>query len=216
MKNKCKKSKCLKKESCSLYLDKLKELYPDCVYDNKLLLDKIGDDETYGEMEYEGVKKFNNFLNNNNDFEYFLDIGSGRGKICCWYAAQKGIKKSIGIEIVKERHDDAIHLLSELKNNYEHITKKIYFMNNSIFDINLQNIFDDKILIWMSNLCFSKELTNMIFQKLDDELPKESLIVCSEKPNIELKKIKITNLELYVPMSWNPAGALVYIYHVSV
>ena len=59
---KCKKSKCQKKESSSLYLDKLKELYPDCVYDNKLLLNKISDDETYGEMEYTGIKKLNNTM----------------------------------------------------------------------------------------------------------------------------------------------------------
>ena len=44
------------------------------------------------------------------------------------------IKKSIGIEIVREIHNDALKLLKTTQSEY---SKKIEFINDDIFNINL-------------------------------------------------------------------------------
>lgn len=97
------------------YIDKLKTLYPLCIHDEKKLSDLYKDYHiTYGEMEYDGVETICNIKDIDNSFDTFIDIGSGRGKIVLYMATK--FNKSIGIEIVKERNDDANKLLLSLSN----------------------------------------------------------------------------------------------------
>ena len=76
------------------YKQKLMELYPKCVHDSVLEGDYSGKIITYGEMDYSGIdqiiKKFPDYT-----FTSFLDIGSGRGKLCLYIAAQSNILKSL-------------------------------------------------------------------------------------------------------------------------
>ena len=60
------------------------------------------------------------------------------------------IKKSIGIEIVKERHEDALDLLNTTASSY---SKKIKFFNDDIFNIDLtSNIYKSgTVFVWWSN-----------------------------------------------------------------
>ncbi len=192
------------------YVIKLKELYPECKHDKKIVnLKDI--DTTYGEMEYDGINTLNNKFNSSNDTINFLDIGSGRGKLVLWYGSVPGIKNSIGIEIVDERHEDAMKLKSDVEklNNFSEYINKVNLIKSNIFDVNLQNLIQPgKTIVWFSNLCFNPDSNDKIFEKFINELPSKTIIICSQTcSNPKLQKIGDMN----IPMSWS-SSSTVYFY----
>jgi hypothetical protein len=195
------------------YHNKLKKLYPNIVRDSVIQSDR---NFTYGEMTYEGIETLNNILNI--AFNCFIDIGSGRGKLPLWYAGLSGVKKTIGIEIVEERHNDALKLKSDL-DEFNDITSKVDLICDDIFNIDLSYLHDSdlKILIWISNLCFSQELTDRIFNKLVIELPSGTIIACSKEVSLSLPKIQkyyINNNNIIdIKMTWSDKSQ-VYLYSI--
>jgi hypothetical protein len=178
----------------------LQKIYTDVKRDTTPLHDKYPLHQiTYGEMNYDGIEHFLTLLNSENKLTYVMDIGSGRGKICIYVALHPDIKQSIGVEIVKERHDDAIALLEQFKKEIP--IENVNLINDDILRLNLKVLVPAPALIWWSNLCFSQELIDKITLKLVDELPKGSIIVCSKdltaNPKIEKMDKKV------IPMSWN-------------
>lgn len=191
------------------HINKLKEVYPACKFDNTRddysLYD--GHKITYGEMEYDGIEKLYTFICKlyNSKIDCFIDIGSGRGKLCMYMAAQPKIKNVLGIELVKQRHDDAEILKSELKNEY---SKKVELLNKNVLEIDFQNYKNNQIMIWFSNLCFEQSTTNEIFQKLKTEMPSGTIICCSKQPNPPIGDFL---QDIIIPMSWSK-NSNVYIY----
>jgi len=192
------------------YIHRLKKLYPLCKHDSISDNDSYnGHKITYGEMEYEGIHKLYQFItkNYNSQIDCFIDIGSGRGKLCMYMASQPKIKDVLGVELVTQRHNDAEKLKSELDFEF---ANKVELINKNIFETNFENYKDNKIFIWFSNLCFDQDGTNAIFNKLQKELPKGTILCCSKEPNPSigelLNKIKI-------PMSWIKESN-VYIYRL--
>lgn len=186
---------------------KLKQLYPKAVYDLNMTSSQnqyYGSNViTYGELEYDGLEIINNILNPNKEVNYFFDIGSGRGKLVLYEASEPNIIKSYGIELVKQRHDDAVKLLNNIKenDNFDEFTNKVNFIFGDIFDIDLGKMIEpnSKVLVWISNLCFSKNINEKIFDKITNELPKGTLIACSQSSeNLKLEKLP----NIIVPMSW--------------
>ena len=142
----------------------------------------------YGEMTYNGIDKLYKSLGPK--FEYFLDVGSGNGHLCLYMAEKPEIKKSVGIEIVTERHEFA----NKLK------TEKVSFINDDILNINIKDLFDKPVFVWWSNLCFDKEQIDKIAQKLISELKPGSVICCSKKINYKLYK------QEKIEMTWSKDG----------
>ena len=199
-----------------MYMNKLKIHYPSCKYDGSLsnsLFSKYSEHKiTYGEMNYEGLEKlYKKVLNHNSKINTFIDIGSGRGKLCLFMAAIEKIKKSIGIELVKERFDDALELKEKLLFEY---SNKVTFINSNVFEVNFKSLINDnsQVFVWFSNLCFEQSTTDSIFKKLSEELPTNSIICCSKKLNDT--NIKLTFIEsLQIEMSWSKES-VVYIYKI--
>jgi len=187
MKNKTKK--CIKE---------LKKLYPSMKYDvshNKTKHNKYN--TTYGEMEYEGIEKlYNHLLQTNKQINCFMDLGSGRGKLCMYMSAQQDIQKVIGIELVKERHDDAI----AMKNKLTEISDKVDLFNNDIFKISLIPYAKYNNFIWISSLCFSEKIVNNIFKKIKRELNTGTIVCCSKIPTIKIGELIDT---VIIPQTWN-------------
>jgi len=191
------------------YMKDLIHNYPSCKFD-EAGFDKSQYGEhkiTYGEMEYEGIKKLYKIVSSYKKINYFMDIGSGRGKLCFFMSSFHNILKVLGIELVKERYEDALLLRDKLNDK---IVKKIDFINGNVLDINLyeklrfdapNERLDASIFVWMSNLCFEHETTLRILNKLQDELPYGTIICLSKEPPSlpsKIKKIKNTKIE----MSW--------------
>lgn len=197
------------------YFNKLKKIYSSCIHDGATIddykLDIYGNKVTvtYGEMNFEGLEKIYNELKEYN-FDSFIDIGSGRGKLVLYMAGLPEIKKSYGVEIVKERHLYAEEIKKQLS-QYK-FTNNTYFFNKSMFDINYEKLFENlnNPLIWISNLCFDKEIIGKLINKLCDEMPKGTIIACSKIVN-EDKLTFIKNMT--IPMSWSSTSNI-HIYKI--
>jgi tRNA G46 methylase TrmB len=195
------------------YINKLKNLYPKCKFDKNIDDYSLysGNNITYGEMEYEGMKQLYSYINKNynSKINTFIDVGSGRGKLCMYMAAQPKIKYVLGIELVKQRHDDAEILKSEIDHEY---ASKVILLNKNIFDIDfdiqIDNLINKNIFIWFSNLCFDISIVDDIFKKIQRSLPKGTIVCCSKKPSQNFGEFLNT---IQIPMSWNKASN-VYIY----
>jgi len=207
------------------YIAKLKKLYPACVHDMKTLKDaenysKNGYAITYGEMDYPAIEKYNDLFNKDENIEYFIDFGSGRGKLVL-FMADKVKVKSIGIELVIERHEDAINLKNTLAENYPEITNKVELINGDMFKY-LENVnkqtFKTPVLIWISNLCFGEEITSRLFIKLIEKMPSGSIIGSSKVPNKIPDGLEPVNFEkdnkVQVQMSWTNSSNI-YIYKIK-
>ena len=181
------------------YVSKLKDLYPVCVHDGMPSYD--GHNITYGEMDYKGMQKLNAHVQQlNPDINTFMDIGSGRGKLCLYLASLKKIIKSIGIELVKSRCDDANKLKAQLANTY---ANKVEFICANILDVSLKDYLpiNATVFIWFSNLCFNQDTINDIFEKIVDEIPAGSIICCSKQTDMQHNKLQFIE-SIPIEMSW--------------
>jgi 16S rRNA A1518/A1519 N6-dimethyltransferase RsmA/KsgA/DIM1 with predicted DNA glycosylase/AP lyase activity len=134
-----------------------------------------------------------------------MNIGSGRGKLCMYMAAQSKIQHVLGVELVKQRHDDAAILKSQLKEKY---SNKIDLINKNVLEIDFEKYNGSNVFVWFSNLCFEQSTTNDIFHKLQKHLPKGTILCCSKQSNPEVGKLLHT---IPIEMSWNKTSD-VYIY----
>lgn len=190
------------------YLTQLKNRYPACKHD-KDHSDRhlyTGHNITYGEMEYKGIEMLYRHImkSYDNGVNTFIDVGSGRGKLCMYMAVQPKIKRILGIELVKQRHEDAVQLKTELAPEY---SKKVELLNQNVLEIDFSPFSNSRVFVWFSNLCFDQSITNSIFCKLQEELPKGSIICCSKKPEmyedietipIEMSWTKTSNVYIYI------------------
>ena len=73
--------------------------------------------------------------------EWFIDVGSGRGKLCLYVANNiESVKKCVGVEMDRDRHGEALRLLQEVKASTNSIISrdaaaKIYFVCSDILRI---------------------------------------------------------------------------------
>ena len=163
------------------FMNALKKTYPACKHDESQQHELYeGHKITYGEMDYEGIARlFKHVQKINPMINTFIDVGSGRGKLCLYMTSVAKIKKTIGIELVKARHKDALCLQNKVPGDY---AKNAKFINASVFDVDLESELpeDPCVFVWFSNLCFEQNTTNDIFDKLANELPVGSIICCSK------------------------------------
>lgn len=133
------------------------KLSPHLVYKNKTNFSNNDGVETYGEVTQRGtnnlVKTFRKYFNKDT---VFYDLGSGLGKMVLHIGMQYDVKKSIGIEYSKERHQGALHLQKQYANEYSNIT----FLNKSFFD----HDFSDATVVYMDNTAFTNEMDTRIYK----------------------------------------------------
>lgn len=208
----------------SLYIDRLKKLYPLCKHDSDIerqVYDQYsGHKITYGEMTYEGLEVLYRHVLQFFTISpsYFFDIGSGRGKLCLYMAAKPNIKTSIGVELVSARYEDSVRLRNALLREFSEFTNKVLFLNENVLEVEFEDIFTTSqnpgpAFVWFSNLCFDTNVTDSIYAKLVSELPSGSVICSSKVPNAVPENVK--NLgAISVPMSWSQQST-VYIFQTT-
>lgn len=193
------------------YLSNLKQLYPSIKYDY-VQPNNYKHNITYGEMTYNGLDKLWNSVKDYN-IKSFMDLGSGRGVTCFYMANNPSIKKCIGVELVKERYDDA----NDLKNKLSKLNRnpsKIEFRNEDMFDyLEEENFTKNPYLVWMSNLLYDQDMTNHVYDKLTTKLPNNSILCSSKPPTIIPPSLQFMN-NMEIPMSWNP-NSNVHMYQIK-
>ena len=154
-------------------------------------------ERTYGEIndlqflynEIKNIFSFNNIL----DQDYiFYDFGSGYGKIVNFFSEH--YKKSIGIEIDKERFQKSLIYVS---NNIE-------FYNINFFDQNIES----SCIILINNLCLGTGTNKRLSYKLLDECKKNDMIILTKEMH-ELDKYYL----YYKTMecTWGPSELYFYL-----
>ena len=141
----------------------------------------------------------------------FMDVGSGRGKLCLFMADFPEITYAIGIELVHERCRDARKLKKDLGEDFGSITKKVRFLCKNALEIDYHTLIPRKsspCFVWFSNLCFVSETSDAILRKLSAELPSGSILACSQALSVETREEdgiqKIGKVS--VAMSWNTSS----------
>ena len=202
-------------ESAESYVSKLKQLYPVCTHDRSgsTLAEYTGYSTTYGEMDYDSIEKINTILNPTRQLKHFIDFGSGRSKLVLYMATK--VDKSIGVELVKSRHDDAVKFKNELSKRWPDITAKVELVQGDMFEYLKDVKFDSPVLIWVSNLCFDADLTKKLFDVLAEKLPAKSIICSSRVPQVMPNRlVKHEKDGLGVPMSWSKDSSI-HIYTIT-
>jgi len=167
---------------------------------------------TYGEVTTEGAIELANIFTKIKPIKTypigqrtFYDLGSGIGRIVFLITNSIPGLISKGIELVKERHDNAVLAYNKL--NDVSLQKRVEFINCSFFDKPL----NDAAWIYIANLCFSDAIKEELSKKFNTELQSGTLIACLSQFNLSTDNFE--NLGIYtIPMSWNKAGSVVYIY----
>jgi hypothetical protein len=185
------------------FISRLKKLYPHCEHDDLKHSKKYENHQvTYGEMEYNGMEELYNYVKKYLNINCFIDVGSGRGKLCMYMAAQPNIEHVLGVELTTERHDDAVVLKNKLQTEF---SSKVELVNQNVLEMNLEKYKNFRTFIWFSNLCFDQSTTNDIFQKLKNDLSPGTIICCSKQPDIEIGEFLGTR---EIPMSWNKTSSV--------
>lgn len=139
----------------------------------------------YGELTYDGIELLAKIIDRQK-IKVFMDIGSGNGKIPVVLAQSQSITTSFGVELVEERHKNAMVVKNKLLENpkFKEIVKKINLVNDDMFNVDFGKIAtDSQTLVFISNLCFGEEITAQLFAKLAKELPIGSVIASSKIPS---------------------------------
>ena len=133
------------------------------------------------------------------------------------------VDKSIGIELVTERHNDAIKLKENLSKKFSEITNKVELINGDMFEY-LKSVekstFSGPVLIWISNLCFGEEITKQLFDELATKMPSGSVIGSSKIPNVipfEIEPIVSmgsSDSKITVSMSWSK-DSTIHLYKIK-
>jgi len=126
-----------------------------------------------------------------------MDLGSGKGALCIHMAKQPAIENVLGIELVDDRHDEAVKLRESLS---ETDARKVDLVLGDIFKVSLKKYKSKNIFIWISSLCFPQELINNLFKKLKREL-RPGTIICSSKTVTNNVGTLLETITL--PQSWN-------------
>ena len=137
-------------------------------------------------------------------YDHFIDIGCGKGRAVLYMACVKGIKKSIGVELVSERATYAKSVVDKMKDKYNSFLNNVAIIEGDFTKQNYANIFDKnaRIFIWISNLCFTNDVNAKILNKIQQEFGDRFVICCSQElpHNNKLKKIFVEQIK----MSWDP------------
>ena len=174
--------------------------------------------DTYGEILYismEAIIQTTHFEPN----DVFYELGSGVGKFNLYAHLATKIKKSIGIEISKSRHDGALIALEALqqhqnsysfendnqctdafidKENYrvmKDVDREVLFINADVCEIDMK----DATIIFMASVCFPEQVLQNLVKKFVQLKPGLCIISLKKLPFHRLLRLKKV---YHFPTSW--------------
>ena len=168
----------------------------------------FGYSTTYGEIMSSGMSKIADIANTE-DITIFMDMGSGIGKAVIM-AKLYGFERSIGIEVVTIRHNQALSLTEKLPDRLQH---GIELYNLDIFNFDFSGI-NKPMAIFASNILWSKVTTKDMFTMIAKRCKIGTLVFVSqfdfhEDDKAVFEKYAIVSL----PMSWD-WQSVVYVYQL--
>lgn len=163
---------------------------------------------TYGEIRCKGVENIYR-LARAHDITTFIDIGSGVGKALV-LAKLMGFEKCVGVENNESRHRQAVVVKNRLPDRVRRDIE-MHYLDALAYDL---TVFTKPVVIFISNLLWPNDLCSKFTQKIIQEVPPGSLIVCSKYSYYVKDKERLRNVRmLETPMSWD-WQALCYVHEV--
>jgi len=159
---------------------------------------------TFGSVTYKGFKQLIDLflkVHKTTKGKVLLDLGSGDGRIPIW-ASKWDFKSCEGVELLKSRHNLAMSKRDELSKSRKARVKL------SEGDLLQYPIYHGDI-IYISSLCFGKELLKKLSEKLAREC-KYGVHIYSNRAleHPQLKQLSILTIE----QTWIKPGATIHMY----
>jgi hypothetical protein len=159
---------------------------------------------TYGEVTEAGIHKmaklYQKYLPLQNvpiQNRTFYDLGCGLGKMVIGMALLSPQLRSVGIELVDNRAEQARTALSRAS---KHVQNRCGILTGSIFDP--QYNYSNACWLYIANLCFNTENNTKLFEKLGRELPKGAVVQCSKGLENAAQFSLVLKEVARVPMTW--------------
>ena len=172
---------------------------------------------TYGEIEWPTLKLMLDYAEKQpwsaspGSKGKFYDLGCGRARSVLYMAISGPFDTAVGIEVLPERVQLAQQALAVLKQSIPTAGAKVRLYEASF--LNPAFKYKDARCVFLSNLCFDKEIQDAISNKLASEMPKGSLLFCSRLPEKGLEAFEIVNKET-VSMTWTPTSEMHILRHL--
>lgn len=162
----------------------------------------------YGEILYPSFSKILNFVDFNN-YDCFVDIGAGIGKVCLQVALNTDIKNILGFEILTDRVAKANTVLTKARIELPDILtpKDIQYFNQDFTNFNFNAINATNILAYSCSTCFTKELLYKIGDTINNNDKISKLLSLRPIPNLTRLKLKSI---IDVECSWDSAECFIY------
>ena len=159
---------------------------------------------TFGSVTYKGFKQLINLflkVHKTTKDKVLLDLGSGDGRIPIW-ASKWNFKSCEGIELLGSRHKLAMSKRDELSKKRK---KRVKLSEGNL----LQYPVYHGDIIYISSLCFDKELLKKLSEKLAREC-KYGVHIYSNRA-LEHPQLKQLNV-LTIEQTWIKPGASIHMY----
>ena len=159
---------------------------------------------TFGSVTYKGFKQLIDIflkVHKTTKGKVIIDLGSGDGRIPIW-ASRWNFKSCEGVELLKSRHDLAMSKRDELIKSRK---AKVKLIEGDLLEYPVGH----GDLIYISSLCFEKELLKKIAEKLVKEC-KYGVHVYSNRA-LEHPQLRELNI-LTVEQTWIKPGATIHLY----
>jgi SAM-dependent methyltransferase len=161
------------------------------------------DNPLYGEITYEGMEALAKSMKFTGS-DVFYDLGSGVGKLVTYFYLTTPIKKSVGVEMVGTRHQTAMLTLAKLQSEGFVVNERdLQFLHANLREVN----FKDATVIYMSSLCFPKELMQELSQRFLALKP--GLRIISSQPLTVHPRLRLVE-QGFLPMSWTNISLTYY------
>ena len=131
--------------------------------------DATGSNWVYGEVTETGIQQMMDLVPRHQGT--FVDLGSGRGNICCYVYLNYGYDLSVGVELSEGRwqlSEEITRLATE-----EHDLSGVQFIKEDLFDHDLSTT----NTVFSNNIAFGNENNHKLYQKFDRELPQGAFII---------------------------------------
>lgn len=162
---------------------------------------------TYGEVTPKGIQMLSDtFQKHAPGRRHFIDLGCGAGRVVLGMAILHPTLQCRGIEIIPERVRVAHQALERL--HTPTLVQRIQIQQGDLLDTTLS--LKTAEWVFISNLMFEDPTQAALAAKLESELPKGAVVICSKDlPLREGSPLTCVESTLRVPMSWSASSTCV-------
>jgi SAM-dependent methyltransferase len=157
----------------------------------------------YGEINQQSLQKLFSLLDLTSH-DVFFDLGSGVGKVILHAALFTPVKRAVGIELSKDRHQQALIALKKASFWAKHIHERCEFIHDNLMNVDLSSATVIYTCSTAFSIRFMKEMSERLAQLNHDfrfitlqDLPSEKNFVLIDKIRLDMSWVRKTPVYIY-------------------